>query len=283
MWVDRLQTYATIFSIESPLTLLFQRSKSASPRKLKEDTSSWFQQCDISHLVERSCGQFLYASTIVRLLEYFHPKDVLEMACNSCLPTPDLNKLYKIILKQAKDAIRNRAQEGGPDYETELGILMDTLAILIVFAENIHFFNVRESFAVIESLIGIEKGRLTTKLCSVLSIIPGVSISVHHRSFLEFLQSRKRSGEHYVAYPNALRRFLVLLSRAGLRYSVMDWRWQLLDNDRKMRELLENTALARRNYFRRSSSPMTLIVFVGGSTPAVEQDVRKQKNWSWKY
>ncbi|KIL58498.1 hypothetical protein M378DRAFT_59083, partial [Amanita muscaria Koide BX008] len=36
-------------------------------RRLREDTRSWFQQCDISELVERSCGQFLYASTIVRL------------------------------------------------------------------------------------------------------------------------------------------------------------------------------------------------------------------------
>ncbi|KAM6497729.1 hypothetical protein JOM56_005677, partial [Amanita muscaria] len=55
-------------------------------------------ESDISQLVERSCGQFLYASTIVKLLDDSHPKDVLEMARNSSLPTPDLNKLYKVIL-----------------------------------------------------------------------------------------------------------------------------------------------------------------------------------------
>ncbi|KIL61824.1 hypothetical protein M378DRAFT_13284, partial [Amanita muscaria Koide BX008] len=217
-------------------------------------------ESDISQLVERSCGQFLYASTIVKLLDDSHPKDVLEMARNSSLPTPDLNKLYKVILERAKDAIRSRAQEGGPE---ELRILMDTLAILIVFAENAHFFNVRENFPAIESLIGIEKSRLTKKLSklhSVLNVVPGISISVHHRSFLEFLQSQKRSGEHYVAYPKSLRRFLVLLSRAGLKYFVLDWCGQLLGNGRKMREDLENLALAcRRNYFKRSNSPVTLI------------------------
>ncbi|KAM6504009.1 hypothetical protein JOM56_000952, partial [Amanita muscaria] len=66
--------------------------------QLGEDPKSWFQQCDISQLVERSCGQFLYVSTIVKLLEDSHPKDVLEMARNSSLPTPDLNKLYNVIL-----------------------------------------------------------------------------------------------------------------------------------------------------------------------------------------
>ncbi|KAM6495215.1 hypothetical protein JOM56_009838, partial [Amanita muscaria] len=55
-------------------------------------------ESDISHLVDRSCGQFLYASTIVRLLEESNPKDVLEMVRNSFLPTPDLNKLYMVIL-----------------------------------------------------------------------------------------------------------------------------------------------------------------------------------------
>ncbi|KIL61821.1 hypothetical protein M378DRAFT_25926, partial [Amanita muscaria Koide BX008] len=115
-------------------------------------------ESDISQLVERSCGQFLYASIIVRLLDDSHPKDVLEMARNSSLPTPDLNKLYTVILERAKDAIRSRAQEGGPDCATELRTLMDTLAILIVFAENVHFFNVRENFQAIESLISIEKG-----------------------------------------------------------------------------------------------------------------------------
>ncbi|KAM6490247.1 hypothetical protein JOM56_013461, partial [Amanita muscaria] len=65
-----------------------------------ESTSPWFQQSDISDLVEASCGQFLYASTVVRLLDEPHldPRDVLEMARRSSLPTPDLNKLYKAIL-----------------------------------------------------------------------------------------------------------------------------------------------------------------------------------------
>ncbi|KAM6489742.1 hypothetical protein JOM56_014765 [Amanita muscaria] len=224
-------------------------------RQPGEASSPWFRSSDVLDLVKRSCGQFLYASTIVRLLDYHHPMDVLDMARNSSLPTPDLNELYKQILKRAHDEIRQ--QEGCPDHDTERGVLKDTLAILIVFAENVHFFNVRENFAVIEGLLGLKKDRLTTKLRkmhSVLSIVPGKSISVYHRSFFEFLQSQKRSGEHCISYRSALRRFLVLLGRMGL------WRRQPQADGDEIRGHVKSMALAyRRNYFQRFRSPMTLI------------------------
>ncbi|KIL62841.1 hypothetical protein M378DRAFT_46701, partial [Amanita muscaria Koide BX008] len=38
-------------------------------RQPAKNGSPWFQQSDIRELVQRSCGQFLYASTIVRLLD----------------------------------------------------------------------------------------------------------------------------------------------------------------------------------------------------------------------
>ncbi|KAM6489559.1 hypothetical protein JOM56_014978 [Amanita muscaria] len=107
-----------------------------------DGTRSWFQSYDISDLVEASCGQFLYASTIVRLLDEPHidPRDVLEMARSGSLPTPDLNKLYKAILKRAEDTIRNQAQDGGPGYQTEWRRVMDSLKMLVFFAGNVHFF-----------------------------------------------------------------------------------------------------------------------------------------------
>ncbi|KAM6492777.1 hypothetical protein JOM56_012501, partial [Amanita muscaria] len=67
-------------------------------RQPKASTGPYLQPCGVSDLVERSCGQFLYASTIIRLLNHYHPKDVLEMARHSSLPSPDLNKLYRAIL-----------------------------------------------------------------------------------------------------------------------------------------------------------------------------------------
>ncbi|KAM6493003.1 hypothetical protein JOM56_011137, partial [Amanita muscaria] len=139
-------------------------------------------------LVKASGGQFLYASTIVRLLDNprFSPKKVLEMARRRSIPTSDLDELYKAILK--------RAQEDNPDYQFVKG----SLAILIFFAGNVHFPTVQKNFPVIEFLLRLEKGDLNTKLCemhSVLSIVPGESVGVYHRSFLEFLLDHKRSGE----------------------------------------------------------------------------------------
>ncbi|KIL60011.1 hypothetical protein M378DRAFT_960458 [Amanita muscaria Koide BX008] len=179
----------------------------------------WFQLSDISDLVEASCGQFLYASTIVRLLDdlCFSPRNVLEMARRSSLPTPDLNELYKAILK--------RAQEGSPDYQ----FVKDSLAILVFFAGNVHFLTVRKNFPVIEFLLGLEKGELNGKLYkmhSVLSIVPGESVGVYHRSFLEFLLDHKRSGEYHIAYSNGLQQILILMIQVGFRYHIMRFRLQ---------------------------------------------------------
>ncbi|KIL60550.1 hypothetical protein M378DRAFT_14103, partial [Amanita muscaria Koide BX008] len=192
-----------------------------------DGTNPWFTTSDISDLVEASCGQFLYASTLVRLLDepHFDPRDVFEMARRhgSSLPTPDLNELYKAILKRAQDTIRNEAQKSGPDHETGLRFLTDSLAILVFLAGNVYFFTVPKSFPVMESLLGLESGQLTKKLGkmhSVLRIVPGESVQVHHRSFLEFLQNRERSGEYYISYSSALRRILILMGRAGVRYSI---------------------------------------------------------------
>ncbi|KAM6489762.1 hypothetical protein JOM56_014785 [Amanita muscaria] len=187
-----------------------------------DGTSPWFERSDISDLVEASCGQFLYASTIARLLDdaHFDPRDVFELARRGSLPTPDLNKLYKAILKRAEDATRKQAQDGGPDYETEWRLVMDSLKMLVFFAGNVHFFTVPKSYPVIEGLLRLETGKLTSKLGkmhSVLSIVPGESVRMHHRSFLEFLQSQTRSGEYYISYSTALRRISVLMGRTWLR------------------------------------------------------------------
>ncbi|KIL67307.1 hypothetical protein M378DRAFT_159716 [Amanita muscaria Koide BX008] len=226
-------------------------------RQPGDSTYPWYQPCNISDLVEASCGQFLYASTIVRLLEEPHsdPRDILEMAHHSSLQAPGLNGLYKAILKRAHDTLRNQAKEDGPDPQTELRFLMDLLAILKLFAESAQVSTISKSFPVIESLLGLERGRLTMKLRklhSILRIIPGESIQVHHRSFLEFLQNRQRSGEYHISYSTALRRILVLMGRAGLRYNIFK-------NNDSGRLYIQDMAVAfRRNFFERSRFPNVL-------------------------
>ncbi|KAM6495354.1 hypothetical protein JOM56_008060 [Amanita muscaria] len=180
-----------------------------------ESTSPWFQPPDISRLVGASCGQFLYASIIVRLLNdpHFDPRDVFEMVR---LPTPDLDKLYDVVLKRAHDYIRKSCS-----YQMELRFLKDSLAILVFLAGNVHFFTERKNLPVIETLLGLESGKLTlksSKLHSVLRIVPGETIQVHHRSFIEFLQNRERSGEYHIDCSYGLRQILILMTRAGFRF-----------------------------------------------------------------
>ncbi|KIL60548.1 hypothetical protein M378DRAFT_14101 [Amanita muscaria Koide BX008] len=230
--LDRIYPHAVISTIQlgfseeckQDIAKYLTDKFNAIPR-LGEGTSPWFQPCDISDLVEASCGQFLYASTIARLLDEPHidPRDVLEMARRGSLPTPDLNKLYKAILKRAQDSIRNQAQDGGPNYETEWRCVKDSLKTLVFLATNVHFFTVPKNYPIIECLLGLDRGKLTPKLGkmhSVISIVPGESVRMHHRSFLEFLQSRERSGGYHIPSSTALRRILILMGRARLRNNI---------------------------------------------------------------
>ncbi|KIL56745.1 hypothetical protein M378DRAFT_454037 [Amanita muscaria Koide BX008] len=189
----------------------------------------------IEDLVKISCGHFLYASTIVKLLDdpSWNPKHVLKMACSSSLPTPDLDKLYSTILDNAGEAMRREDKNGA---ETDLVTLRDVFGILVVLWENVQLANIPESFPIIECLLVLEKGKLDLilrKMHSILDIIPGKSIRVYHRSFFEFLQHSDQNKRHYIAYSIALQRFLVLLGRVGLRYMLRRCCGLLHDDEKK--------------------------------------------------
>ncbi|KIL67207.1 hypothetical protein M378DRAFT_9465 [Amanita muscaria Koide BX008] len=199
---------------------LTNKFKETLTRLPGESTSPWFQQLDISRLVKASDGQFLFATIIVRLLEdsqsHSDPRDFFEMVRRGYLPTGDLDDMYESVLKRAYDSIRNRRRQ-----KMEQQLLKEVLGILVFFAGNVHFFTERKNLPVIETLLGLESGKLALKLNrmhSVLRIVPGETIQVHHRSFLEFLQDRERSGEYHISYSYGLRRFLILLTRAGFRF-----------------------------------------------------------------
>ncbi|KIL67212.1 hypothetical protein M378DRAFT_74080, partial [Amanita muscaria Koide BX008] len=72
--LDRIHTYTVVSTIRLGFSeeckediARYLTDKFNAIRQPGEGTSPWFQPSDISDLVEASCGQFLYASTIVRL------------------------------------------------------------------------------------------------------------------------------------------------------------------------------------------------------------------------
>ncbi|KIL60004.1 hypothetical protein M378DRAFT_960396 [Amanita muscaria Koide BX008] len=90
---------------------------------------------------------------------------------------------------------------------------------------------------------------------SVLRIVPGKSVGVYHRSFLEFLLDHKRSGEYHIAYSHGLQRILILMIRAGLRYHVMYFVGRSRDDDDEMVALVHDMAIeCRHNFYGRFSS-----------------------------
>ena len=185
--------------------------------------SSWFEQDDIGHLVKISCGQFLYASTVVRLLKNYSrcPAKVLKTISGCSSPDLQIDKLYEAILNEATLTETEQVDRRN---------LKDILSLLVVFSENIHFANVSKNIPILEALLAPEKGWLDTSLGKMHSLlrISEDSVGVYHRSFLEFLQNKSRSKSYwYISYPVALGGFVALLMKAALRYTFKRCFWQL--------------------------------------------------------
>ncbi|KAJ7815227.1 hypothetical protein B0H14DRAFT_2375522, partial [Mycena olivaceomarginata] len=139
----------------------------------------------IENLVDKSSGYFIYASTIVKFIDdkYFRPTERLEIIMGAAEPDFEspfsaLDQLYTQILLNVPQTIRPRL-----------------LRILTVIAAK---FNLGVPY--IEQLLQLKPGDVRLTLRGLHSIVKmdGDNITVHHASFLDFLDNPTRSGEFYV-------------------------------------------------------------------------------------
>ena len=174
----------------------------------------WLSGNDIDRLVKISCGQFLYASTIVWFVddEDFHPEKslavVLGLRTGDSSPFPDLDRLYTQVLRRQCDQV----------------FLSRFLTVLAAFSQDIHFANVsgiHHNVPIINGILNLEEGAISRKLRGMHSLlrVSRESIAVYHVSFLEFLQDRSRSHQYHVSHPKAMARLLLLLTTAAIRYA----------------------------------------------------------------
>jgi hypothetical protein len=187
-------TYLPHRDIRVLLEAKFNRIKATHPMKAYIP-ASWPTQQTINNLVQRSSGQFIYASTLVNFISSnkHRPTDRLEIALGlhpprRQLPFVELDALYAQVLSSVED-IEATLQV--------LSYIILTPSYYASFVSNVEqFFDLPrgEVYLILSELEGV-----------VIQIAPAGShgcygnfISVQHASFTEFIFDPLRSKEFFI-------------------------------------------------------------------------------------
>ncbi|KAK1233276.1 hypothetical protein PQX77_003568 [Marasmius sp. AFHP31] len=168
---------------------------------------SWPGDDVIVVLVDRSTGQFIYVTTVIKFLSTgkgpVTPQQRLEVVLrakpvsNSVSPYPDLDQLYSQILYFC--------QNDGRKLQRVLKLIVSPINLNLPETFRLLGSPRMEltSAVVIEQLLGLGQGEVTALLSGLHSIlhIPedrAERVSVLHASFIDFLLDRNRSGDYHV-------------------------------------------------------------------------------------
>ncbi|KAJ8076241.1 hypothetical protein PM082_000660 [Marasmius tenuissimus] len=151
--------------------------------------SPWPSERDLEILVERACGQFVYAATVIRfiMLAYNHPITQLRIIIDKAPPRrlgtspyQPLDVLYKFIL-----SVHPNREE-----------LLSVLAAVLVLPKHV------KSPACIELVLGLPEGQVELTLRSMHSVLDirgrGDDICVYHTSFTDYLADETRSLNFHI-------------------------------------------------------------------------------------
>ena len=182
--------YLSDSDIKTFLEAKFDAIKREHPLKHKL-AHSWPSTVDVDHLVCKSSGQFIYASTVMKYVESprHFPTDRLElmfwiMGPGIHTPFAELDALYTHIFSSVKD----------------INKVLEVFSVLLL--TNTSKFP--KTPALIEDLLCLRSGDLNIALVDLHSIldIPAQSdtgeIRVSHVSLGDFLLDQTRSGEYHI-------------------------------------------------------------------------------------
>ncbi|KAJ8084815.1 hypothetical protein PM082_003592 [Marasmius tenuissimus] len=152
--------------------------------------SPWPSTKDLEALVNYTCGQFVYAATVIKFIKLAFRHPILQLqiildkaphARRGALPYHQLDALYDLIL------------DAGPDYDEVLPILR---AIFMLPSR------LESTPAIIELFLGLPMGQVTLTLRAMYSVLDirgwGDKIRVYHNSFRDYLLDPSRSRHFHV-------------------------------------------------------------------------------------
>ncbi|KAK1233275.1 hypothetical protein PQX77_003567 [Marasmius sp. AFHP31] len=169
--------------------------------------ASWPGDNVVMVLTDRSTGQFIYVTTVIKFLSIgkgpVTPQQRLEVVLraepvlNSASPYPDLDQLYSQILHLCRN--------DGRKLQRVLQCIISPVDLELPITFMLRGSPPVEptSAVAIEQLLGLGQGEVTALLSGLHSIlhIPedrAERVSVLHASFTDFLLDRNRSGDYYV-------------------------------------------------------------------------------------
>ncbi|KAK1231129.1 hypothetical protein PQX77_005757 [Marasmius sp. AFHP31] len=198
------------FAVRDDIEKYLREEFSRLRERHKELPVSWPGDNVIMVLVDRSTGQFIYVTTVVKFINTgkvpLTPEGRLqvvlraERVSNSASPYPDLDQLYSQILYLCLN--------DGRKLQRVLQFIIKPVELVppIDPARSFQVGPPTSSFTsaiVIELLLGLDQGEATVMLSGLHSIlhIPedrNEGVSVLHASFTDFLLDPNRSGDYYV-------------------------------------------------------------------------------------
>ncbi|KAE9396000.1 hypothetical protein BT96DRAFT_997166 [Gymnopus androsaceus JB14] len=178
----------------------FGRVRREHDRSMAHIAEDWPGNGIIQQLVQRACGQFIYAATVIKYVGDYDgfPVERLEIILKITVPDdfdspyPDLDLLYMQILS----ACAHR--------ELLLDVIAQILSPADIFLNKCYE---RTSSVIIEGLFSLPKGKLWTLLSRLHSVLfipenDHDNITVRHASFIDFLTDQKRSGRYFINKDN---------------------------------------------------------------------------------
>ncbi|PPQ86936.1 hypothetical protein CVT25_009822 [Psilocybe cyanescens] len=156
--------------------------------------SDWPSSSDISYLVSKASGQFIYVSTVMKFIESprDRPTDRLKIIRNASppgnnVPFAELDELYKLIL--------------GSIEPSKLEQVLDIFALILTCAELDNTFLLLHGMEIVEEFLGCQDGDLTLLLSDLHSIVyirNSGQLSLFHASLGDFFRDRNRSGDYFI-------------------------------------------------------------------------------------
>ena len=154
--------------------------------------ASWPSREDVQRLIEKSSGQFIYASTVIKFIDsHKHwPPDRLNIVLKisprgKTTPFAAMDSLYLYILVSASDNIEKALQ----------------IFTLLLF---LHHQDLRLTTRFVESFLSLREGEIFTVLSDLHSIIhvpststKGEELRFFHASLGDFLTDHSRSGDTF--------------------------------------------------------------------------------------
>jgi hypothetical protein len=154
--------------------------------------ASWPSDQDVERLVQKSSGQFIYASTVIKFIDSHRhwPLDRLDIIFGisprgKTTPFAEMDSLYVHILMSASDNIE---------------MALEIFAVLLF----LHHPDLQITPRLIESLLPLRKGEVFMVLSDLHSIISVPSLDkqnsplqLFHASLGDFLTDRSRSGDTF--------------------------------------------------------------------------------------